>query len=53
MNFAYENKDTIVSLNTLQKPSKEIQIAINQSKKNRDTVCEVTRDEKDSIYCYN
>lgn len=51
--FAYNNKEFIVSLNTLQKPSKNIASAISKSKIIRNKVIEVKRDGKASIYCYN
>lgn len=51
--FAIENKESVVSLNTLQKPSKTIQEAITNSKKNRNKVFEVVRDKASNIYCYN
>ncbi|MEA3307700.1 MAG: site-specific DNA-methyltransferase, partial [Elusimicrobiota bacterium] len=51
--IALKNRDSVVSLNTLQKPSKKIQEAINKSKKQREKVFEVRRDNKKSIYCYN
>src|SRR5690554_6233979 len=51
--FAIQNKESVVSLNTLQKPSKTIQEVITKSKKNRDIVFEVVRDNVSNIYCYN
>lgn len=51
--FAIQNKESVVSLNTLQKPSKTIQEVITKSKKNRDIVFEVVRDNASNIYCYN
>ena len=51
--FAYKNKSRVVSLNTLQKPSKHIQEAINKSKIEREKVFEVSRENNSSIYCYN
>lgn len=51
--FAYENKERIISLNTLQKPSKKIQEVINKSKKIRDKVFIIKREEAGSIYCFN
>jgi len=51
--FAFKNKNKVVSLNTLQKPSKSIQEAINKSKIEREKIVEVPREEKTSIYCFN
>jgi len=51
--FAFQNKNRVVSLNTLQKPSKKIQDAINQSIKNRDKVFPVERERAEPIYCFN
>ena len=51
--FAFKNKERIVSLNTMQKPSEKVQKVINESKKKREKVFEIKRDEKQSIYCYN
>jgi adenine-specific DNA-methyltransferase len=51
--FAFENKERVVSLNTLQKPSKKIQDIIDQSKKNRDEVFFVERENSEPVYCFN
>lgn len=51
--FAFQNKDRVVSLNTLQKPSQKIQQVINQSKEMRDKVFSVEREDTRSIYCFN
>ena len=51
--YAIENKDSVVSLNTLQKPSKKIQEVIDNSKATRNKVFEVEREDADNIYCYN
>ncbi|MDO8639708.1 MAG: site-specific DNA-methyltransferase [bacterium] len=51
--FAFQNKNKVVSLNTLQKPSKKIQDVIDQSQKNRDKVFSVEREGAEPIYCFN
>ena len=51
--FAIENKDSVVSLNTLQKPSKRIQEVIDNSRVTRNKVFEISREDADSIYCFN
>jgi len=51
--IAFENKERVVSLNTLQKPSEKIKKVIEKSKENRGKVFVVDRTEKDPIYCYN
>ena len=51
--FAFKNKERIVSLNTMQKPSEKVQKIINESRKKREKVFEIKRDGKQSIYCYN
>jgi adenine-specific DNA-methyltransferase len=51
--FAIENRDSVVSLNTLQKPSKRIKEEIDKSKSKRNKVFEVKREGSESIYCYN
>jgi len=51
--YAFENKESIISLNTLQKPSKKIQEVINKSKKIRDKVFIVQREDANPIYCFN
>ena len=51
--FALENPDRIVSLNTLQKPSDRISKVINLSKKQRNKVHVVERENDTPIYCYN
>ena len=51
--FALKNKEAIVSLNTLQKPSAKIQKVIDSSKKNRNKVHICERDKANNIYCYN
>lgn len=51
--FAYNNKEIVVSLNTLQKPAKNIASAITKSKTIRNKVIEVKRYDMSSIYCYN
>lgn len=52
--FAFQNKDRVVSLNTLQKPSKKIQEIIDLSKENREKVFFIERENgAESIYCYN
>lgn len=51
--FAFQNKDKVISLNTLQKPSQKIQQVINQSKENRDKVFSIEREDAESIYCFN
>jgi len=51
--YALKNKTSVVSLNTLQKPSDKISIAVKKSKDVRDKVFEVKRKNAESIYCYN
>lgn len=51
--FAFQNKNKVVSLNTLQKPSKKIQDVIDQSQKNRDKIFSVEREGAEPIYCFN
>ena len=51
--FAMRHADRVVSLNTLQKPSKEIENILTLSRKNRGKVFECKRKGKTSIYCYN
>lgn len=52
-NFALENSDNVVSLNTLQKPSKDVRIIIEKSKNNRNKVFSYKRNNKNDIYCFN
>jgi len=51
--FAFKNKEKVVSLNTLQKPSQKVQEIINQSKLQRDKVFSYERDKTSAIYCFN
>ena len=51
--FAFENKESVVSLNTLQKPSNKIREIIQKSKQNRNSIFVVEREDKENIYCYN
>lgn len=51
--FAFNNKERIVSLNTLQKPSKKIVDVIDKSKNNRNKIFVFSREEKSPIYIYN
>ena len=51
--FSLKNANSVVSLNTLQKPSKQIQELIELSFDNRGIVFEYKRDNKDSLYIYN
>lgn len=51
--FAFKNKENVVSLNTLQKPAKNIQEIIDKSKKIRDKVFSVERENAKSTYCLN
>lgn len=51
--FANDNKDKVVSLNTLQKPSKYVKEIIDKSKETRNTVFEIKRENLSPIYCYN
>ncbi len=51
--FALSNRKSVVSLNTLQKPSLQIQSIINDSKLYKDRVFEIVRDNKSSIFCFN
>lgn len=52
-NFAMNNKNQIVSLNTMQKPSNNLKEVISKSKLERNIVHEFRRDNSDPIYCYN
>lgn len=51
--YAFNNKERIVSLNTMQKPSEKVKLIIDKSKRERGKVFEIKRDNKPSIYCYN
>jgi len=51
--YALENRNNVVSLNTLQKPSQTIQDVIDASKKKRDIIHVAPRDNGNPIYCYN
>lgn len=51
--FAFKNKDRVVSLNTLQKPSQKIQEVINNSKENRNKIFYILRENAEPIYCFN
>lgn len=51
--IALNEPDSVVSLNTLQKPSKAITAIIKKSKENKGKVFEIAREERDSIYVYN
>lgn len=51
--FCYENRDRIVSLNTMQKPSREILNCIEKSKKNRNKVFAIGLDNGQHTYVYN
>jgi len=51
--FAFQNKEKVVSLNTLQKPSKNIQEIIDKSKNTREKVFSFSREGASPIYCFN
>jgi len=51
--FAIENKTRVISLNTLQKPAKKTQDIIDLSRKDRNKVHVVHRENLDPVYCYN
>lgn len=51
--FAFINKEMVVSLNTLQKPSKDILAIIDKSKSKRGIVFKYDREKKSPIYIYN
>jgi len=51
--FAEKNKNKVVSLNTLQKPSKTIQELITKSKQKRGVVFVHQREKTNDIYIYN
>jgi len=51
--FAVKNKNRVVSLNTLQKPSQKIQDTINLSYKNRGKVYVCEREDAEPIFCYS
>ena len=51
--FAMKHKESIVSLNTLQKPSSAVAHIVLESKKNPNKVFEIEREGNSSIYCYN
>ncbi|MGI6345866.1 MAG: DNA methyltransferase [Limisphaerales bacterium] len=51
--FCYENRNRVVSLNTMQKPSREILDCIETSKNNRDRVFAVGIERGKPTYVYN
>jgi len=51
--YALQNKDFVVSLNTLQKPSADIQKLIDESKQIKGKVFQYARKDLDDIYAYN
>lgn len=51
--FCYKNSDRVVSLNTMQKPSREILDCIETSKKNRNRVFAVGIERDKLTYVYN
>lgn len=51
--FAMKHKDSVVSLNTLQKPSPSVAKIVQESKNNPNKVYEIEREGLNSIYCYN
>ena len=51
--FAMKNKERVVSLNTLQKPSKKVQEIIDKSKQFKDKVFVCERENGSPIYCRN
>jgi len=51
--FAFENKNAVVSLNTLQKPSQKIQAVIDESRIERNRIFVVERENNENIFCYN
>jgi adenine-specific DNA-methyltransferase len=51
--FCNKNRDRIVSLNTLQKPSDKIQKIIDESKQEKGKVFCYEREQKNNIYVYN
>ena len=51
--FAMTHKDSVVSLNTLQKPSPSVAQIVLESRKNPNKVFEIEREGNSSIYCYN
>ena len=51
--FAMKHKESVVSLNTLQKPSPAVAQFILESRKNPNRVFEIKREGSSSIYCYN
>jgi len=51
--FALQNAEKVVSLNTLQKPSAGIQRIIDKSKKRRNKVFKFEREKGEPIYTYN
>ena len=52
-NYALENAERVISLNTLQKPSKEIQEIIDKSKKEKGKFFVLKREGYSPIICYN
>ena len=51
--FAMKNKERVVSLNTLQKPSKKVQEIIDKSKQFKDKIFVCERENGSPIYCRN
>lgn len=51
--FCYENRNRVVSLNTMQKPSREILDCVENSKQNRNCVFAVGLERDKPTYVYN
>lgn len=51
--FSFDNRNKIVSLNTLQKPATDVLKLIDESKKIKGKVFEYKRKDKPSIFIYN
>ena len=51
--YAMKHKESVVSLNTLQKPSPTVAQIVLDSRNNPNKVFEIEREGNSSIYCYN
>jgi adenine-specific DNA-methyltransferase len=51
--IAFNSPNRVVSLNTLQKPSKKIQEIIDRSKSTKNEIFEIKRESMNSIYVFN
>lgn len=51
--LAFEHRHCVVSLNTMQKPSSQVQAVIDTSKQDKGTVYQIDRKDNSPIYVYN